>query len=436
MNLPIYELAEFKNSEGYKQVMNRSKATYDDMRELMNEIADKIKQDGDQALLGFTKKFDGVKLENLQVTESEFKEAYKKVDGDFLEALNQAIENISKVHYGQREAQIDEKIRVAEGINVWREFRPVEKVGIYVPGGRVPYPSTVLMTVIPAQAAGCKEIVITTPPGKDGKVSPYILVAADKLGIEQVFKVGGAQAILGLALGTQSLPRVYKIFGPGNSYVAAAKLYALSNGLVNIDSPAGPSENLIIADDKADPRVVAADLITDLEHGDDSAGILLCRSEDFANNVKAEIENLVKKLSTKELITSSLEKYSVLLYAEDQEKLVEFANDYAPEHLQINTADAKARDLAKQIDNAGSVFVGRNAAKSAGDYLSGANHVLPTGGAAKSFSGLSTFDFMKMIEFQEISEKGLKNIRKSIEKFSEVEKLPAHGLNTTIRFND
>jgi len=430
--MKVEKLSQFEKTERYNQVMKRSKASYEELLPKVSKIIKDVKQNGDKAVLKYTKQFDKVDLEDCRVSNQEIKQAYDQIDNDFLPALQQAINNITAVHKKQLPTSVEEVVEPVEGVEVWKRWRPIEKVGLYVPGGKAVYPASLLMSVIPAQIAGCKEIVIVTPPQSDGNASPYVLVAADKLGIRNIFKVGGIQAVAALAYGTESIPKVYKIFGPGNSYVTAAKLAVYMDGEVAIDSPAGPSEVFVIADQTANAKFIAADLICDAEHGDDSASVLVSTSEKLVNNVINEIKNILPKLSTVERIKSSLDIYGLFAVVDSLEEAVEFANNYAPEHIHIMTKDAK--QMANEINNAGSVFVGDYTCKSAGDYGTGANHVLPTGGAAKMFSGLSVLDFMRLVEFQQASKSGLKQISSCIQKFAEVEGFPAHKYSCSVRF--
>ena len=430
--MKITQLAQFKKSKQYKRIMQRSRQNYRQLFPIIENIMVDVQKNGDRAIKKYTKKFDSVNLSNIKVSKKEIENAYKQVNSEFLIALQQSIENITRVHKRQIPFSAETKINPQPGVTVWKKWQPIESVGLYVPGGKALYPSSVLMNSIPAIIAGCKKIVITTPPQKDGSIAPEILVAANELGMQEIYKVGGIQAIAGLTYGTKTIPKVYKIVGPGNSYVTAAKLFALMEGSVAIDSPAGPSENLIIADRSANPKFVAADLMCDIEHSDDSAAILVTTSEELANKVNKEIKNNLNKFTTSKYIRQSIKKYSQIVITKSIKQCIEFANDYAPEHIQIMTENSAA--TAKQITNAGSVFIGNYTCKSAGDYATGANHVLPTGGSAKMFSGLSALDFVRLVEYQQCNKKGLRNIKQTIETFATVENLPAHKYSCVVRF--
>ncbi len=425
--LKIRKLEDLKKSE-LERIMNRAGNNYQTVIPVVKQILSNVKSRGDKAVLEYERQFgEGVK--NLKVTEQEIDIAFKNADPNLIKALKQAIKNISKVAVSQLKTS-EKKIITETGIEVWREFRPIEKVGLYVPGGKAVYPSSLLMTAIPAQAAGCKEIIIVTPPNNEGEINEPILVAAKLLGITNIFKTGGAQAIGALAYGTQSIPKVYKIFGAGNLYVTAAK--QLVFGEVNIDMPAGPSEVFIIADKTANPKFIAADLIADLEHGEDSAGVLVTTSQKIAEQTLVEIEKQLLSLPTALRAQKSLQKNGLIAVVSSLDEAINFANEYAPEHLEIQIKNPDS--ISKKINNAGSVFIGEYACKGSGDYATGANHVLPTGKNAKSFSALSVDSFGKMVEFQTVSKTGLSKIRETIEKLSRVEGLPGHGRSATIRF--
>lgn len=427
-------LSAFQNSDRYNTVMQRSQETYSHLMPKMTELLNKVRSQGDQAIIDYHTKEFGLTNFSLTVSPEEIKEAYTKVDEDFLTAAKQIMENVSAVHIAQKESYKADRTKLADGeIEVWREYRPVEKVGLYVPGGKAAYPSTVFMTVIPAKVAGCKDIVICTPPGPDGKAAPSVLVALDMLGITQIYKAGGPWGIAAMSIGTETVPKVYKVFGPGNSYVAATKLLCFAEGLVNIDSPAGPSEVMIIADETANARFVAADLIADCEHGDDSTGVLLTTSATLAEQVNQEIENLLTNIpTTADRARDSFANYGAIIVIKDIDEAIDLANDYAAEHLQIMTENGEK--VAKKIINAGSVFIGDYTCKSSGDYTTGANHVLPTGQGAKMFGALGTMDFMKSVEFQKASKKGLASIRFATETFANEEGLPGHAQSCSIRF--
>lgn len=415
-------------SKDLDRILNRSVGNYKLFYPVVKKILDDVKFRGDQAVIDYEKKF-GARIATLKVSENEIDMAFQSADPKLITAFKQSIKNITKVAKSQLKSK-EKTVDTEKGIKVWREWRPIEKVGLYIPGGKAVYPSSLLMTAIPAQVAGSLEILVATPPNSEGKINEPILIAAKLLGIKNIFKTGGAQAIAAFAFGTESIPKVYKIFGAGNSYVTAAK--QLVFGDVNIDMPAGPSEVFIIADETADPKFIAADLIADCEHGEDSAGILITISKKIADQTVKEIDKQLKNLSTSKRAQTSLQKNGLIAVTDSMEKAINFANYYAPEHLEIMTKNPVK--VARKINNAGSVFLGSYTCKGSGDYATGANHILPTGQNAKSFSALSVDSFGKMIEFQEVTKEGLSKIRNTIEKFSEVEGLPAHGYSATVRF--
>lgn len=425
----ITNLKDLKPKD-FNRIMNRAAGNYQLVYPVVKKILGDVKTQGEKAVLAYEKQF-GAEIKSLRVTPAEINRAYENASTELIKALKQSIKNISSVCKSQLNKS-EKPVQTEAGIKVWREWRPIEKVGLYIPGGRAVYPSSLLMTAIPAQIAGCKEIIAVTPPNSDGEINPPILVAAKLLGITEIFKTGGAQAIAALAYGTNSIPKVYKIFGAGNLYVTAAK--QLVFGEVNIDMPAGPSEVFVIADETANPKFIAADLIADCEHGEDSAGVLVTTSKKIAEQSAKEIENQLRSLSTASRAQKSLQKNGLLAVADSLEEAIKFANDYAPEHLEIMTKNAE--NLAKEVTNAGSVFIGSYTCKGSGDYATGANHVLPTGKNAKSFSALSVDSFGRMVEFQQVTKEGLSNIRKTIEKLAEVEGLPAHGYSATVRFEE
>jgi len=431
--MTIQTLQQFRQLERYNIVMQRSRSRHPEVMAIVQEILLAVKQSGDTALFEYTQRFDKVELTELQVTRAEIDQAYTQVDASVLAALEQAAAHITIVHRAELPESPTTPSQSITGIQVWRSWQPIERVGLYIPGGQAVYPSSVLMTAIPAKLAGCQQVVMVTPPRPDGTISPVVLVAADKAGVDVVYKVGGAQAIAALAFGTVTIPKVHKIFGPGNAYVAAAKLAAYSAGDVAIDSPAGPSEVVVIADDTANPKFVAADLACDAEHGDDSAGVLVTTSRTLAETVIKEIDEILEWLPTASRVRASLEKYGAIIVVESLEQAIDFANEYAAEHVLVQTVAAEI--VAKKITCAGSVFIGSYACKSAGDYATGANHVLPTGGTAKMFSALSVYEFLRVVEYQTISKAGLENIHSTIETLAAVEQLPAHGYSAAVRFN-
>ena len=393
----------------------------------VKNILNRVKKSGDAALLEFALQFDKVKLTDFKVAESEIKSAVAQLDAPLKEAIQTAASNIEKFHAAQKREVI--KIDTMPGVACWRKSVAIQKVGIYIPGGSAPLFSTVLMLGIPAKLAGCTEVILCTPPASDGSVNPAILFAADLVGIKKIFKVGGAQAIAALAYGTKSIPSVDKIFGPGNQYVTKAKQIVSQEG-VAIDMPAGPSEVLIIADDTADASFVAADLLSQAEHGADSQVVLVSLSEAVVNKAKMEVDRQVELLPRKDTAKEAL-KSSLSVVFNDESKLIDFVNEYAPEHLIINTQNSDA--IADQVMNAGSVFLGGYTPESAGDYASGTNHTLPTNGFARAFSGVSLESFMKHITFQKISEQGLKVLGPVVEKMAEAEQLIGHKNSISIR---
>lgn len=429
MSVPIYNTRTV-SAQVLQRLMQRSSANYDAVKTEIKPSMDAVKKLGDAAIL---KKYRDrcIPVSKLKISKAEFDEAYQNCDSRFLQAFKVARRNLEKVCKEQMNSAQKSCLVSNKGIKVWREWRPLDSVGIYAPGGRANYPSTLLMCAIPAIIAGCKHNIACAPPNEQGKLPAELLVAASELGVTEVFKVGGAQAVAAMAYGTETIPKVLKIAGPGNQYVTAAKLLVFPQ--TAIDLPAGPSENLIIADDSADPDFVAADLITDAEHGPDSASILLTSSELVAKNVLLLISNLIKRLATQKTIKESLANYGAIIVTQSLDEAISLANEYAPEHMQIMTRNPES--VAKRIINAGSVFVGTWSAKAAGDYTTGANHVLPTGQAAKTLGALSVESFGKWIEFQQLTRLGFNELSQTIETFADIEGLPAHKLSSTIRNN-
>jgi histidinol dehydrogenase len=393
------------------------------------KILQEVKANGDAALKAFSVQFDKVAIDNLAVTEIEFEEAQNLVSEELKQAIQTAIANIEKFHRSQQEAVI--MVDIMEGVKCWRKSVPIEKVGLYIPGGSAPLFSTVLMLGIPAKIAGCKEIIMCTPPGLDQKIHPAILYAASCVGIKKVYKTGGAQAIAAMAFGTQTIPKVFKIFGPGNQYVTMAKMLVSMSG-VAIDMPAGPSEVLVVADKTAYEEFIAADLLAQAEHGADSQVILLTKSGRLIESVMEELHNQSKELERKDIADKALDHSKAILLSSDEE-IIEMMNAYAPEHLILMVENYM--EWIDKIENAGSVFLGHYSPESAGDYASGTNHTLPTNGFAKSFSGVSLDSFVKKITFQELTEKGIMNLGKTVEIMAEEEQLQAHKNAVTIRLN-
>jgi len=373
--------------------------------------------------------FDGIKIENFLVSESEINDAEKQVSTELKQAIALAKSNIFKFHVAQKSSKIE--VETTEGVLCWQEKRPIQKVGLYIPGGTAPLFSTVLMLAIPAQIAGCEEIILCSPPDKNGKINPAILYAANLCGVTKIFKVGGIQAIAALTFGTETLPKVYKIFGPGNQFVTVAKQVATQFGTA-IDMPAGPSELLVYADDSSIPAFVASDLLSQAEHGTDSQVILVSNSQKLIDEVENEIDNQIQVLPRKEIAQKAIDN-SKLIFIEKESDALDFINDYAPEHFIIcsNNEDY----FVSGIQNAGSVFIGNFTPESAGDYASGTNHTLPTNGFSKNYSGVNLDSFSKAITFQKISEQGLKNIGNAIEIMAEAEGLQGHKNAITLRLN-
>jgi len=390
-------------------------------------VLDAVREKGDAAVRAFTKRFDHVDLGSFEVEPSEFIEAENHIDEELKRAIRIASDHIEAFH--QMQESSNNRVITTEGVICWQKAVAIEKVGFYIPGGTAPLFSTVLMLAIPAQIAGCGETVLCTPPSADGTVHPAVLYSARITGIKRVFKIGGAQAIAAMAYGTQTVPKVYKIFGPGNQYVTAAK-QILSRDTVAIDMPAGPSELAVIADHTSDPSFVASDLLSQAEHGKDSQVLLFCTNEEIALKVVAEIDRQVEFLPRKEIAKASL-SHSRAFVLRNYEEIMNMMNEYAPEHLIISTDNAS--DLGNMVINAGSVFLGHYSPESAGDYASGTNHTLPTNGYAKAYNGVNLDGFVKKITFQQISREGLTNIGNAIMKMAETEALEAHKNAVAIR---
>ena len=390
-------------------------------------ILDEIKTKGDEAIRHFTQQFDGVLLDNFKVSEDEMVNAESALSDDLKTAIQTAAANISRFH--QQQVTPTEIVETMPGINCWRKSVGIEKVGLYIPGGTAPLFSTILMLGIPARLAGCKEVILCSPPGKDGNLHPAILYAAAAAGIEQVYKIGGVQAIGAMAYGTETVPAVYKIFGPGNQYVTCAKGLVQGDGIA-IDMPAGPSEVCVLADETANASFVAADLLSQAEHGADSQVVLVTTSEELIQNVIKETGRQLEKLERKTIAALALEN-SRLVLVKDMNDAVDVVNAYAPEHLIISCKDEDA--IAEQIINAGSVFIGQYSPESAGDYASGTNHTLPTNGFAKTYSGVSVDSFVKKITYQKATKEGLENIAATVVNMAMAEGLEAHAKAVSIR---
>lgn len=428
----ILQLSKETKSNILEDLLKRSPNSYGAYEERVTAIIDTVRKNGDEAVFSYTKQFDGADIcaDNLVVTKEEIDEAYKTVDPTLLDVIRKALVNIREYHEKQRQySWFDSK---DNGIILGQKVTPLQRVGVYVPGGKAVYPSSVLMNVVPAKVAGVDEIVMTTPPGKDGKICASTLVAATEAGVDKIYKVGGAQAIAALAFGTKSVPKVDKIVGPGNIYVALAKKAVF--GHVSIDSIAGPSEILVLADESANARFVAADLLSQAEHDEMASAILVTTSQQLAEQVSAEVDKFVAKLSRKEIIQKSLDNYGYILVAGSEAEAIETANDIASEHLEIVMKDPFT--VMTKIRNAGAIFLGTYSSEPLGDYFAGPNHVLPTNGTAKFFSALSVDDFIKKSSIISYSREALESIYKDIVQFAECEQLTAHANSIRVRFED
>ncbi len=424
------QIKKYPQKETWAELAKRPVLEREKLTETIAGIFDEVLKNGDQALIEFNKKFDQAEIESIKVSGKEINDAETSVDESLKSAIQQAKENITAFHASQ--IPQTEKIETLKGVVCWRENRAIGKVGIYIPGGTAPLFSTVLMLAIPARLAGCQEIILCTPPDENGNINPAILYTAKLCGVTEIFKTGGAQAIAAMTLGTESIPAVYKIFGPGNQYVVAAKEFA-QNYKVAVDMPAGPSEVLIIADEQAIPAFCAADLLSQAEHGSDSQVIFLTTDENILNETVKETEKQLTVLPRNELARGALNNSHFILLKTVEEAL-EFSNLYAPEHLIL--ALENADQYIPGIRNAGSVFLGNYSCESAGDYASGTNHTLPTNGFAKNYSGVSLDSFVKKITFQNLSEEGLNNLGKTIETMAEAEGLFAHKNAVSIRLKE
>lgn len=420
-------IIKYPKPSDLQEILKRPAFEADFLESTVKNIINRVRQCGDQALLELNEKFDKVRLETLIVSENEKEHAVGAVSDELKSAIKTAADNIRKFHTIQ--IRQEQQVETSPGVTCWRKAVPIEKVGIYIPGGTAPLFSTVLMLAIPANIAGCREIVLCTPPDKNGNINPAILYAASLTGVTRIFKAGGAQAIAAMAYGTESIPQVDKVFGPGNQYVTAAKQMVSLDG-VAIDMPAGPSELAIVADNTASAAFVASDLLSQAEHGGDSQVILISTDEDLIESVNTEIINQLNDLPRKEIAKVSLSNSKAILVKDIQEA-IGLSNSYAPEHLIIATENAE--QLAEQVINAGSVFIGNYTPESAGDYASGTNHTLPTNGAARAYSGVSLDSFVKQITFQKITAQGIKNLGPAIEIMAEAEQLLAHKNAVSIR---
>ena len=413
----------------WAEILKRPTQTVDDIEATVTDIFKEVKEKGDTAVAKYTSIFDNVTLESTAVTDIEIEEAQELISTELKEAIQLAKGNIERFHTAQKTERV--AITTTEGVDCWQEKRPIQKVGLYIPGGTAPLFSTILMLATPANIAGCKEIVLCTPPDKEGKVNPAILYTAKLSGVTKIFKVGGIQAIAAMTFGTETVPQVYKIFGPGNQFVTVAKQLATKHG-VAIDMPAGPSELLVVADDAAQASFVASDLLSQAEHGVDSQVILVSTSKDLIDEVEKEVEEQMSTLSRKRIAEKAIDN-SKLIYVKDDETALALIDEYGPEHFIVCTSNDDY--YVDNIGNAGSVFIGNYTPESAGDYASGTNHTLPTNGYAKQYSGVNLDSFMKSMTFQKISETGIKNIGRAIELMAEAEGLDAHKNAVTLRLN-
>lgn len=428
--MKIVKLTENERNNILENLLKRSPSQYGQYENVVKEILENVRINKDKALFEYTEKFDKaiINAENIQVTDEEIKEAYTKVDKKLVEIIRKALANIKEYHQKQiRYSWFDSK---PDGTILGQKITPLSRVGVYVPGGKAAYPSSVLMNIVPAKVAGVDKVIMTTPPAKNGKVYPMTLVAANEAGVDEVYKVGGAQAIAALAYGTESIKKVDKIAGPGNIYVALAKKAVY--GHVSIDSIAGPSEILVIADETANPRYVAADLLSQAEHDEMASAILITTSEELAKKVSDETDKFIKELSRGEIIRKSLDSYGYILISKDMQEAVDTANEIASEHLEIVTKNPF--DIMTKIKNAGAIFIGEYSSEPLGDYFAGPNHVLPTNGTAKFFSPLSVDDFIKKSSIISYSKEALERIHTDIEDFAKSEQLTAHANSIAVRF--
>lgn len=421
------KVIEFPDRDEWGEILTRPSLDVAKLQDTVNAVLKKIRKGGDSAVREYELLFDKVHLDSLVVSEDEFTEADSLVDESLKSSIKLAHENIARFHSSQ--IFQTQKIEVQPGVTCWQKAVAIEKVGLYIPGGTAPLFSTVLMLATPAKIAGCKEIILCTPPNKEGKVNPAILVAAKIAGVNKVFKAGGVQAIGAMAYGTESIPKVYKIFGPGNQYVVAAK-QAVSLKDVAIDMPAGPSEVEVLADENSNPQFVAADLLSQAEHGVDSQVLMITTSNEIIPAVLRELELQLNLLPRKEIASQSLENSKIIL-VRNREEMMEMSNEYAPEHLIISTDNYM--ELADKVVNAGSVFLGKFSCESAGDYASGTNHTLPTNGYAKAYSGVSLDSFIRKITFQELTAEGIGKIGNAVEEMAKNEQLDAHKNAMTLR---
>lgn len=422
-------IIKYPAREEWADIVKRPQLDVTQLNQTVASILTDIKTRGDEAVKGYELKFDHIDLDTLAVSEAEMAEAEQKVSAELRQAIALAHENIQKFHESQRFRS--KKVETQPGVTCWQKSVPIEKVGLYIPGGTAPLFSTVLMLATPAKIAGCKEIVLCTPPDRQGSVNPAILVAARIAGVSQIFKIGGVQAIGAMAYGTESVPKVYKIFGPGNQYVMAAK-QQVSLHDVAIDMPAGPSEVCVIADEMANAEFVAADLLSQAEHGADSQVLLITTSNKLIDKVQQEVDRQLERLPRKDIARQALENSRIVL-VRDKKEAMDLSNAYAPEHLVIQTEDYEA--MADHVVNAGSVFLGCYACESAGDYASGTNHTLPTHGYATTYSGVNLDSYCRKVTFQHLTDEGVRTIGRAVELMAEAEQLDAHKNAMTVRIN-
>ncbi|MBS3774325.1 MAG: histidinol dehydrogenase [Bacteroidales bacterium] len=424
------KIIQYPEKQEWDSLLSRPDQDQEEIRNSVSQILEDVKKNGDVALQKYTKALDGVQLDNIKVSDEEMDAAAGKLDDALKEAIRMAAANIEKFHAAQKGEETS--VEVIPGLNCWQKPVPIDSIGIYVPGGSAPLFSSVLMMALPARVAGCNNIILTTPPDKEGGVHPAILYAARQSGVNKIYKVGGAQAVAAMAYGTESILRVNKIFGPGNRFVTLAKQLVSMEG-VAIDLPAGPSEVLVVADDQAPPRFIAADLLSQAEHGTDSQVLLLSASERLLEDTRREIENMLKELPRKDIAEKALE-YSRLILLSNMDEIMDMVNCYAPEHLILATENAT--ELSRQVRNSGSVFIGNYTPESLGDYTSGTNHVLPTNGYAVSHSGVNLDAFVKKITFQRASQDGLGNIGESTMTMARAEGLEAHSMAVQVRMEN
>jgi histidinol dehydrogenase len=430
--IKIIDLREGKNSDIFEKLASRSQIEYGDVLRRVEDIVGNVKKEGDSAVIKYTEMFDKVLLKEgeLKVTTEEIEEAYREVDQKLLEAIRKSKENIEKFHQKQKENSWFSTEE--DGVILGQLIRPIEVMGIYVPGGTAAYPSSVLMCAMPAKVAGVEKIIMSTPPGKDGKVNPVILVTAREAGVDEIYKVGGAQGVAAMAFGTESIPKVDKIVGPGNIYVATAK--RIVYGYCDIDMIAGPSEIMVVADDTAKPAFVAADLLSQAEHDELASSVLVTTSEEIAKSVKVEVEKQANRQPRKEIILKSLESYGAIIIVDNLDSAAEVVNRIAPEHLELCIEEPFS--FLGSVKNAGAIFLGNYATESLGDYIAGPNHVLPTSGTARFFSPLNVADFMKKSSIISYTKKGLEKVKDNVILFAESEGLKAHADAVRARFEE